>query len=144
MNRDECHVHIHLRVNPRNKSALLNMVILMSIPDGFNGQTSLVSPVGLGATGDSGHVKHNWDEMKRLLTWSVEELQSGELREFKASLPRAKSTGQNESVVMDAEDFPVMLRYDSEGCLLSSISLGVRELSLDRVKNQYRVYHREI
>jgi len=142
MNRDKCHVHIHLRVNPRNKSALHNLAILMSIPDAFNGQTSLVSPVG--ATGDSGLVKHNWDEMKRLLTWSVEELQSGEVREFKASLLIATSTAQNESVVLDADDFPIMLRYDSEGCLLSSISLGVKELSVDCVKHQYRVYHREI
>ncbi len=113
----------------------------MSIPDGFNGQNSHVSHVG--STGDSSVMSHNWDEMKRLLTWSVEELQSGAVREFKATLPFGISNDQNASVLRDLDDFPVMIRYDSEGSLLSSISLGVRELSDNCIKHRYRVYHRE-
>lgn len=130
-------VMIQLRVNPRNQNPLMNVVLLMAVPDGVEGEKATVSHVG----GD-GHeplaIDSYWDEMKRILSWQLGELQSGTICEFQASF-QGGATVEHKTKL----EFPVMIRYDSEGSLLSDIRL---DTSVGRalVKRRFRVYHREV
>ncbi len=113
-----------------------------------------------------------WNEMTRILSWKLGELYGGAVCEFEAIFPPLESgsgggggSGSDvEHLHAQEEDdeyyfaktstmFPVLLRYDCDGSLLSDIGLdfmgwkGGRDLNDTPppiVKRTFRVYHREV
>jgi len=143
---DQCQISYHLRVNPRNDKPLVNAVVLVSVPDEFDGANARVCSVG--RTIGKGNIDTNWSGITRILSWKLGELYSGAICEFEALFsPSSVESVQNEHESSSQVDtkFPVLLRYDSAGCLLSNVDLDFGEGSKPpSVERKFRVYHREI
>lgn len=141
--RNQSQIQINLRVNPRNPNPLENVAILVAIPEGFDGETAKLS-----CTGGSENVvsiAHNWDLMKRLLSWTPGQLESGAMLKFQVSIASiGKMPEQKSDDDKSANKFPILMSYESQGSLLSSINLDLGDVSGVSIKQGYRVYHREI
>jgi len=137
---------IELRVNPRNAKSLLNAVMLISVPNEYDGEQSRVSAVGRSI--GKGEIDTSWGGITRILSWRMGELYSGAICEFEALFP----TSADEDPLLDvmngpasSADFPVLLRYDCEGSSLSDVDLDFGDSqSVPLVKRKFRVYHREV
>lgn len=159
-----------LRVNPRNTHSLLNAVVLVHVPLHIDGARAQVSSVGR-SIGRGNIDSTQWNEMTRILSWKLGELYSGAVCEFEAIFPPMESTttasggggDEAEPILAQEEDgktsyamFPVLLRYECEGSLLSDVDLecsgwmrgsngsGSNNAPPPIVKRKFRVYHREV
>lgn len=159
---DRCNqILFQLRVNPRNTCSLVNAAVLIHVPSDIDGATAQVSSVGRSI--GKGTIDTQWSDITRILSWRVGELYSGAVCEFEAIFPpRSMSGGSSdaEPVIAQEKDpknrtsyaeFPVLLRYDCEGCLLSDVDLDCSgwggegaNNSSPIVKRKFRVYHREV
>jgi hypothetical protein len=143
---DRCRVMIELRVNPRNAKSLLNAVMLICVPNEYDGEQSRVSAVGRSI--GKGEIDSSWGGITRILSWRMGELYSGAICEFEALF----LTSSDEDPLLDemngpssTADFPVLLRYDCEGSSLSDVDLDFGDSqSVPLVKRKFRVYHREV
>ncbi len=146
---DRCRILFRLRVNPRNGTPLSNAVALMSVPDEYDGRRARVRSAGI-----EGDVPADWNDMTRILSWRAGELHGGAIREFEASFPAAGGPGaaaaregrRGGRPTTEAR-FPVLLRYDSEGSLLSDADLDFGDgvgRPRPSVRRTFRVYHREV
>ena len=144
-----------LRVNPRNANSLMNTVVLVCVPPEFDGENAQVSSVGRSI--GKGKLDTNWSGITRILSWRLGELYSGAICELEALfLPRDNTIDEPMQEINDGSrsmsetKFPVLLRYDSEGSLLSGVDLkfggdGSSDSNkIPSVKQRFRVYHREI
>ena len=154
-----------LRVNPRNETSLINAVVLVSVPEQYNGERSVVNSVGRSI--GKGNIDTNWSsDVTRILSWKLGELYSGAIVEFEASFPIDTNDGSSVEPLLFAQQqqqeeggetkFPVLMRYESEGSLLSCIDLdfggggggeegsGSNKMASSSVKRRYKVYHREV
>ena len=129
------HIGVALRVNPRNKNTLVNGVILVSVPESIMGEKAKVLSVGNSI--GKGEVESSWNGVTRILCWTLGELYSGATVEFDVQVPVATSEDEPADVA-----FPILLRYDSHGCLLSDVKLNVD--SKTNTAHKFRVYHREV
>lgn len=131
-----------LRVNPRNTTSLLNAVVLVAVPDEFDGEQAQVSSVGRSI--GKGQIDTNWSNVTRILSWRLGELYSGAICEFEALFPPSNTEPVQEMNGPAETKFPVLLRYDSEGSLLSAVDLDFGNgSSTPTMKRKFRVYHRE-
>lgn len=151
-----------LRVNPRNTHSLLNTVVLVHVPPHVDGASAQVSSVGR-SIGRGELDTTQWNEMTRILSWKLGELYSGAVCEFEVIFSPLGSTGNNDDDVpslahevkekklsssssssQNATMFPVLLRYDCEGSLLSDVDLDWSGRNTPVIKRRFRVYHREV
>mmetsp|Transcript_27825 Transcript_27825/g.47300 ORF Transcript_27825/g.47300 Transcript_27825/m.47300 type:complete len:404 (+) Transcript_27825:118-1329(+) len=139
---DHCQIMFQLRVNPRNVNSLLNAVVIVAVPDEFDGEMAEVCSVG--RTIGKGNIDTNWSGITRILSWTLGELYSGAICEFEALLPRSASQTAKQTYGAEETKFPVLLRYDSEGSVLSDIDLDFADGLSPSMKKKFRVYHREI
>lgn len=144
---DRCLILFQLRVNPRNMYSLLNTVVLVCVPNEYDGKSAEVNSVGL-SIGKGTIDTTNWSgDLTRILSFRLGELYSGALMEFEALFPLKGDTAQSSEGKKNGEPkFPVLLRYDCEGSLLSDvdIDLGGGADARSYVKQKFRVYHREV
>ena len=125
-------------------------MVLIAVPEGFDGKNAIVSYIGNDIGGrtarncNNGKIAAKWDEMKRTLAWNLEDLSSGAVYEFQALFPHGVALDRGLASGGNKLKFPVMVRYESEGSLLSGIEVDLDVESEGLVKQQFRVYHREI
>lgn len=70
---NRCRLGIRLRANPQNTYVLENIVILIIVPVGMDGENVTMSREG-----------GVWDDMKRTLIWTIPKLKSGEIVDVQA------------------------------------------------------------
>lgn len=157
---DRTQLLLQLRVNPRNARSLLDANVLVCVPTGHDGSAATVSSVGRSI--GKGKIDARWSgNVTRILSWRMSELYSGAICEFEAVFPRGGGGGDDEDeedgdggdddgISTERVKFPVMLRYDSEGSLLSDVVLdfggggGGGAGGGPAVRRSFRVYHREV
>jgi len=143
---------LQLMVNPRNTSPLVNAAVIVYVPFGYDGERSCVKQ----SQGDAGHIidkgviDSNWSGITRLLSWQLRELHSGAIYEFEAVFPTSSDDDDDdmddiftETMSDDSFKFPVLLRYDSAGSLLSGVRINCGRATGHSFKKGFRVYHRE-
>ena len=143
---------LQLMVNPRNTSPLVNADVIVSVPFGYDGERCCVKQ----SQGDAGHIidkgviDSNWSGITRLLSWQLRELHSGAIYEFEAVFPTSSDDDDDdmddiftETMSDDSFKFPVLLRYDSAGSLLSGVRINCGRATGHSFKKGFRVYHRE-
>ncbi|KAL3815683.1 hypothetical protein ACHAXA_006576 [Cyclostephanos tholiformis] len=126
---DRRRLTFQLRVNPSNAHSLLNAAILVHVPAECDGANSLVNSVGRSI--GKGEIDTHWADMARILSWRLGELYGGAICEFEALFPYNNIGSSNDDspppsdgtdgIASSVVDFPVLLRYDCEGCLLSDV-----------------------
>jgi hypothetical protein len=143
---DHSKMLFQLMVNPRNSNPLVNAAVVVSVPFGYDGQHISVSSVGRSI--GKGAIKSNWSGLTRLLSWSLGELYSGAICDFEAVFPKSSD---EDDVPMDgsmsargSSQFPLLLRYDAEGSLLSDVQVKCSSATEASFKKSFRVYHREV
>ena len=95
---DRCLILFQLRVNPRNMYSLLNTVVLVCVPNEYDGKSAEVNSVGLSITLN----------LTRSLSFRLGELYSGALMEFEALFPLKGDTAQSSEGKKNGEPkFPV-------------------------------------
>mmetsp|Transcript_7980 Transcript_7980/g.17997 ORF Transcript_7980/g.17997 Transcript_7980/m.17997 type:complete len:407 (-) Transcript_7980:179-1399(-) len=141
---DRCQIMFQLRVNPRNSNSLFNAAVLVSVPAEFDGEKAQVSIVGRSI--GKGKIDTNWNGITRILSWKLGEFYSGAMCEIEALIPPNDTEPVLEMYGPTDTKFPVLLRYDSEGGLLSDVDFDFGEGSKNSpsIKRKFRVYHREI
>ena len=94
-----CRVGLRLRSNPQNQYTLTDIAVLMIVPLDMDGSSlSMSRKDGV------------WDEMKRTLTWTVQELPPGELIDIQAQFKVIDGiTGAD-----TASKFPILARCNGE------------------------------
>ena len=142
---DKCRIQLQLRVNPRNANSLLNTVVLICVPSEYDGETAKVSSVGR-SIGKGDIDTTNWSgEITRIFSWRLGELYSGAVCEFEAFFPLNDIVAEQQSEEERNENkFPILLRYDCEGSLLSDVDLHFGGAKASSVSRKFRVYHREV
>ena len=144
---DKCRIQLQLRVNPRNANSLLNTVVLICVPSEYDGETAKVSSVGR-SIGKGDIDTTNWSgEITRIFSWRLGELYSGAVCEFEAFFPLNDIVAEQQSEEEKNESepkFPILLRYDCEGSLLSDVDLHFRGAKASSISRKIRVYHREV
>lgn len=143
---DHSKMLFQLMVNPRNTNPLVNAAVVVSVPFGYDGQHISVSSVGRSI--GKGAIKSNWSGLTRLLSFSLGELYSGAICDFEAVFPKSSD---EDDVPMDgsmsakgSSQFPLLLRYDAEGSLLSDVQVRCSSATGASFKKGFRVYHREV
>ena len=143
---DKCRILFQLRVNPRNINSLINTVVLVCIPNEYDGEHAQVSSVGRSI--GKGVLESNWSgDITRIFSWRIAELYSGAVCEFEALFPLLNDTKKEVATetpfaFVDAEcKCPILVRYDCDESLLSDIEL---DAPVSAVKRKFRVYHREV
>lgn len=145
---DHSKMLFQLMVNPRNSSPLVNGAVVISVPFGYDGQFASVHSVGRSI--GKGVIDSNWSDMTRLLSWQLGELYSGAICEFEVVFPTSSDEDDMDDILMSetisdgASKFPLLLRYDSEGSLLSEVDVNCGKSVGPTFKKGFRVYHREI
>lgn len=130
-----CRVGVKIRANPSNKKSLENMAILLPVPPDIRGDTAKMSRRG-----------GTWDAMKRIITWTVSEVQCGETVEMESQFEFV--SGEKNPF---PPKFPVLVRCDAVGDQLSGVKVDliasdespVSTLTLDLGK-AFRVLHRKL
>ena len=144
---DNCRIQLQLRVNPRNANSLLNTVVLICVPSEYDGETAKVSSVGR-SIGKGDIDTTNWSgEITRIFSWRLGELYSGAVCEFEAFFPLNDIVAEQQSEEEKNESepkFPILLRYDCEGSLLSDVDLHFGGAKASSISRKFRVYHREV
>jgi len=144
---DKCRIQLQLRVNPRNANSLLNTVVLICVPSEYDGETAKVSSVGR-SIGKGDIDTTNWSgEITRIFSWRLGELYSGAVCEFEAFFPLNDIIAEQQSEEEKNESepkFPILLRYDCEGSLLSDVDLHFGGARASSVSRKFRIYHREV
>jgi hypothetical protein len=97
---NRCRVGIRIRANPQNNYVLTDAVILMVVPLDIDGEKVTMSRKGA-----------VWDEMKRTLTWTIQQLQPGETIDIQAQLECIEGMASSHGV---SSKFPVLARCN--GC----------------------------
>jgi hypothetical protein len=100
-----CRVGIRICSNPGNPTALTKAAVLMVVPPDVMGDNVSMSRDG-----------GVWDEMKRTLSWTIDELQPGEMVEIEAQFERLMASHN----VSTTPKFPVLMRCEG-GAVFSGI-----------------------
>lgn len=139
-----CRLEIKIRSNPMNKAPIQNSILVIAVPPDVSGETLKTSAKGM-----------VWDSMKRIVIWSLQEIQSGETTQVQLIFELIH--GGNRKV--DDEylpHFPLLLRCYCENDLLSGIRIQLCENSFSSddgsilhdvdlsLSKSYRVLHRKI
>lgn len=123
-----CRLAIRIRANPSNGHILHRLSLLVFVPPQFNGEHHVQIGNGNGNNNDNngGAV---WDEMKRTLAYSCDQLAPGEMMDWQAIFPREPSHDYNHTNHTDETDtarFPIMLQCHGHEYLFSRIEMTGR------------------
>lgn len=131
---DFCRIALQISSNPLNQSDLVNLTIIMSVPDGVLGETLLCNPPG-----------GVWNASKRIVLWCVSELAGGE----KFQLLSIFELENNLKSSFDLE-FPVLARCQCSGVQLSNVALEVHDIPYHypakvskTLSQRFRISHKE-
>jgi hypothetical protein len=111
-----------------------NMTIMMAVPPDVDGETVKTSRKG-----------GSWEELKRTLCWSVEELEPGKALEIQAQFALLEGGGANSRI----PKFPVLVRCDYP-LLFSTLSLSTEYRDYQSVpikislRTSSRILHRKV
>ncbi|KAL3809083.1 hypothetical protein ACHAXA_009538, partial [Cyclostephanos tholiformis] len=129
-----CRVALQISSNPQNPSGLVNLTIIMSVPDGLRGESLICNPPG-----------GVWNETKRVVLWCVSELDGGEKFQLQSIFEL-----MDESLNSNELEFPVLVRCQCTGGQLSDVVVEVSDLSDAHlaevsmsIARRFRVSHKE-
>ncbi len=129
-----------VRTNPSNDSPSFDLAILLAVPPGIQGETVRMSRQG-----------GVWDGMKRTVTWTVEQLNPGEVLEVQAQFETiaASKNGKDVEALLRTPKFPVLVRCDTVN-LFSEIEITAdysddlsSRIKMDLSKS-IRILHRKV
>ena len=132
-------VGFKIRANPTNDSSMKNIIVMMAVPPDVDGEHVKTSRKG-----------GSWEELKRTLCWSVDEIEAGKALEIQAQFNlleggNMNTTNNNNRV----PKFPVLVRCDYPS-LFSSLELSNEyhdEQSIPiriKVSTSARILHRKV
>lgn len=124
-----CRIALQISSNPNNNANLVDLTILMGVPDGVEGDSLVTQPEG-----------GVWDHTKSSVMWCVSELGSGEKFQLQARFIVSKPA--------DALNFPVLVRCQCLQTQLSEVDLEAKDPDgavdvVTKIARRYRVSHRE-
>ena len=138
MTKEFCRVGIRMRANPTNNSPLTNGAILMAVPPDIKGDSIKTSREG-----------SMWDAMKRVVAWSLDELEPGQSMEIQAQFEFVTALEPN-GPPRPHPKFPVLVRFDATNAQFSDVQLN-SELSDNqslpvklKLSRSVRVLHRKV
>ena len=133
---EKCQVAVQIRTNLNNVGSLREITLIMAVPPTIVGKTIFIIS-GDGSTG-------TYDELKRVIRWSVKELKQGSSISF-----GVESMVTSTCLVDEMPKFPIMLRCTSVEDTVSSMQVECKELdgnhpvALNVVrKRSFRLLHR--
>lgn len=109
-------VGFKVRANPSNTELLTNIVIVMAVPPYVQGDTVKMSRKG-----------GIWDEMKRIICWTIPTLNPGEVIEIQAQF---QTSGNLPKLDQSDFKFPILVRCDSNK-LFSGIEVSITSTTTD-------------
>ena len=145
-----CRVGVRIRSNPSNRCPMSGVTLLLSVPQGIDGETVKMSRKG-----------GVWDPMKRIVVWDVPSLGIGDTVEvqsqfeFTSRSTEKDSEGSNLGTVARSQGalhqpkFPLLVRCSVLDDQLSAVGIDINnkdEISTVRVnlERSFRVLHRRI
>lgn len=93
---DRCRLGVRIRANPQSTSALKDLVVLIIVPLGFDGENVTMSRRG-----------GIWNDLKRSLLWNIRTLDPGETIDIQAQF---KTTNPERGSGEESQKFAVMAR----------------------------------
>ena len=127
-----------MRANPTNKSPLTNGAIVMAVPPDIKGDSVKTSREG-----------SVWDAMKRVVAWSLDELEPGQSMEIQAQF-ELETALEPDGPPRPHPKFPVLVRFDATNAQFSDVQLNSELLdnqSLQvkvKLSRSVRVLHRKV
>jgi hypothetical protein len=132
-----CRVALQISSNPNNEAKLVDLTIIMGIPEDVLGESLATQPAG-----------GVWNSGKRCVTWCVEELGEGEKFQLQARFTIDKNGKYDPSGEKPA--FPVLVRCQCLFAQLSDVELEVRDIPdvapadvTMKIARRFRLSHRE-
>ena len=129
-------VGFKIRANPTNQASLKRIVIMLAIPPHVNGRSGKLSRKG-----------GLWDELKRTVSWTIEEMPPGQAMEIQAQFEILE--GENASNLTHSPKFPILVRCEYES-LFSSVEIKsdyhdtlCKPVQVE-LRNTARVLHRKV
>ena len=129
-------VGFKIRANPTNQASLKRIVIMLAIPPHVNGRSGKLSRKG-----------GLWDELKRTVSWTIEEMPPGQALEIQAQFEILD--GESASNLTLSPKFPILVRCEYES-LFSSVEIKndyhdslCKPIQME-LKNTARVLHRKV
>ena len=130
-----CRLAIRIRANPSNRHTLHRLSVLDVVPPQFNGEHNV--QIGNGSSSNDNNYNDNnndndnnncgavWDEMKRTLAYSCNQLPPGEMVDWQAIFPREEGHDYNSNNNNTAL-FPIMLQCHGHDHLFSRLEVTAR------------------
>jgi hypothetical protein len=131
-----CRIALQISSNPQNPGDLVNLTIIMSVPNGVRGDSLICNPPG-----------GVWNDAKRVVLWCVSELGCGEKFQLQSIFELT-----DESLNGNDLEFPVLARCQCTGGQLSDVALEVSEVPnaypapaevSKSIARRFRVSHKE-
>ena len=129
--KDSCRLAFKLRSNPSSDKTLAQVAVVLAIPLNFRGESAKLSMTG-----------GVWDEVKRTVSWYIDEINPGQAVEFQIEL----ETSLHDIATCQ---FPVLVRADCSSSLsqiqvLPEICDSNGRSCLARVMYSSRTLHRKL
>ena len=132
-----CRVALQISSNPNNEAKLVDLTIIMGVPDDIIGESLATQPAG-----------GVWNSGKRCVTWCVEELGEGEKFQLQARFQIAKDAKYDPNG--EKPQFPVLVRCQCLFAQLSDVELEVKDIPdispadvTMKIARRFRLSHRE-
>uniref|UniRef100_A0A7S3L338 MHD domain-containing protein n=1 Tax=Amphora coffeiformis TaxID=265554 RepID=A0A7S3L338_9STRA len=132
-----CRVALQISSNPNNESKLVDLTIIMGVPEDIVGESLATQPAG-----------GVWNSGKRCVTWCVEELGEGEKFQLQARFQVANNAKYDPNG--EKPQFPVLVRCQCLFAQLSDVELEVRDIPdvapadvTMKIARRFRLSHRE-
>lgn len=130
---NSCKIGIRIRANPNNSHSLRKMAIMVVVPPDLNGYSVQMSRKG-----------GEWNDMKRTLSWTLDQLAPGDSLDIQAVFVNVQNGNRGIE-----RRFPILLQCQGNG-LFSKVEIGANavgvpseRLRLD-VKRQATVLFRKV
>ena len=121
-----CRLAIRIRANPSNRHTLHRLSVLVIVPPQFNnGSSSSNNDNDNNDNNDNNNSGAVWDEMKRTLAYSCNQLPPGEMVDWQAIFPREEGHDYNSNNNNTAL-FPIMLQCHGHDHLFSRLEVTAR------------------
>lgn len=125
-----------MRANPTNDVSLSNGTMLLAVPPDVRGDSVRTSQEG-----------GVWDSMKRVVAWSLDDIEPGQLLEVQAQFEFESTLLASERA---APKFPILVRCDAKDDQFSDLQLNTevngnqfRPIKL-KVSRSVRILHRKV
>lgn len=127
---------LKIRANPTNRSALTDVAIIVAVPPNVSGESARMSRQG-GA----------WDGMKRLVAWSVDEIDPGQMLELQVQF---RFMAGSEEETGPTPMFPILVRCTAIDELFSGVTFSASDANdmsaplRMHVSRSSRILHRKV